>query len=116
VTNATSFCRELSPRVGMLAAPISARQRPALTKRLFVRHRVALISLTAYHPSKRTYERVRVLLSLSSPFMSSSSRRDLRILSYWFAGCLLLMGADVAAQHAFLECADRAPAFSKVCK
>jgi len=48
--------------------------------------------------------------------MSDSSRRDLRILSYWFAGCLLLMGADVAAQHAFLECADRAPAFSKVCK
>jgi hypothetical protein len=48
--------------------------------------------------------------------MSTSSRRDLRILSYWFAGCLLLAGADVAAQHAFLECADRAPAFSKVCK
>ena len=48
--------------------------------------------------------------------MSDSSRRDLRILSYWFAGLLLLCGADVAAQHAFLECADRAPAFSKLCR
>nr|BAR30835.1 hypothetical protein [uncultured Mediterranean phage uvMED] len=47
---------------------------------------------------------------------ASDRRRDLRILSYWFVGCLLLAGADVAAQHAFLECADRAPAFSKVCK
>lgn len=58
----------------------------------------------------------RALLSLSSLMSPSERRRDLRILSYWFAGCLLFIGADVAAQHAFLECADRAPAFSKVCK
>ena len=60
----------------------------------------------------------RALLSLlSSPLMSASDRRrDLRIVAALFGFAIALAGVDVAAQHLFLECADRAPAFSKVCK
>ena len=55
--------------------------------------------------------------SLSSPFMSASDRRrDLRIVAALFGFSIALAGVDVAAQHLFLECADRAPAFSKVCR
>ena len=56
------------------------------------------------------------LLSLLS-FMSASDRRhDLKIVAALFGFAIALAGVDVAAQHLFLECADRAPAFSKVCK
>ena len=46
----------------------------------------------------------------------SERRRDLKIVAALFGYAVDLCGADVAAQHAFFECADRAPAFSKVCK
>ena len=59
----------------------------------------------------------RAPLSLSSLFMSASDRRrDLKIVAALFGFAIALAGVDVAAQHLFLECADRAPAFSKVCK
>ena len=47
---------------------------------------------------------------------ASDRRRDLRIVAALFGFAIALAGVDVAAQHLFLECADRAPAFSKVCK
>jgi|TARA_R100000030_G_scaffold9209_2_gene6332 hypothetical protein len=47
---------------------------------------------------------------------ASDRRRDLRIVAALFGFSIALAGVDVAAQHLFLECADRAPAFSKVCR
>ena len=55
-------------------------------------------------------------LSLSSSMSPSERRRDLKIVAALFGFSIALAGVDVAAQHMFLECADRAPAFSKVCK
>ena len=119
--------RDRSPRMSVwsprLSVPVSVprqqRVHPCDTKNHLknwhsVRHQwpssVPIILTCA--PNKVAH----LSLSLSSLMSPSERRRDLRLLSYWFAGCLLFIGADVAAQHAFLECADRAPAFSKVCK
>lgn len=48
--------------------------------------------------------------------MNTSTRSDLKAAAFFFGLALAFFTVDVAAQHVFLECEDRAPAIARMCR
>jgi len=48
--------------------------------------------------------------------MNTSIRSDFKAAAFFFGLALAFFTVDVAAQHVFLECEDRAPAIARMCR